>query len=179
MEQVIDEVKKSIVFHKTAVKRLSIGMWVITMFALIAHILIVAVMDLEINRLAALITFAVEKGVGELPKDPSKLAFAGRDNNMGYLVLAMFAAVLLAIFGKMRFHLKEISVNEKRLFSLYNIRAANTEGLEPEVRSRLLENSVLAISSNEPTINLSTETMTKISDTVLSKVEGLIQGKGS
>ncbi len=179
MEQAIKEVKRSIEYHKTCIKRLSLGMWVIVLLALVSYILIVTMMGIEIDKLSAVITFAVEKGVGELPKDPSKLVFAGRDNNMGYLVLAMFAAVLLAIFGKMRFHLKEFSTNEQRLFDLITIHAANDAEMNSEVRNKLLSNSAVIKSSNDPIINLSSETVTKISDAVLSRIESLFRGKGS
>ncbi len=179
MEQAIEEVKQSIEYHKTCIKRLSFGMWVMVLLALIAYILIVTMMGIEIDKLSAVITFAVEKGIGELPKDPSKLAFAGRNNNMGYLVLAMFAAVLLAIFGKMRFHLKEFSTNEQRLFDLMTIHAANDSEMNSEVRNRLLSNSVVTNSSNDPIINLSSETVTNISDAVLARIEGLFRSKGS
>ena len=177
MEQAIKEVKQSIDFHKDSVKRLSIGMWSIVVLALMAHILIVSMLDYEINRLSTLIAFAVESGVGELPNDPIKLAFAGRDNNMGYLVLAMFAAVLLAIFGKMRFHLKELSNNEQRLFNLVAIQAANNSEMNSEVRNCLLSYRNDTKSNNEPIINLSSETVGKISDAVFSRVEGLVKGK--
>jgi hypothetical protein len=179
MENAIKEVKESINFHKLSVKRLGIGMWLIVVLALLAHILIVAMMDFEINRLTALITFAVDQGVGDLPKDPSTLAFAGRDNNMGYLVLAMFAAVLVAIFGKMRFHLKELSTNEQRLFNLTSIQAASNAEINAEVRRALLSCTGSVSQGNDPIINLSSEAVSKISDSVLSRVEAIIKGKGS
>jgi len=107
------------------------------------------------------------------------LVFAGRDNNMGYLVLAMFAAILLAIFGKMKFHLKELSTNEQLLFSLITIQAANNSEMNSDVRNCLLSSRSDIKLNNDPTINVSSETVTKISDAVLSRIEGLIKGKSS
>lgn len=177
MDQIIDEIRGNIRSHKTAVTWLSITMWIIVVLALIAYILIVATLDNELNRVTELVKFAVEKKISDLPKDPSKLAFAGRDNNMGYLVLAMFAAVLLAIFSKLRFHLKELSTNEQRVYNLLRIKVANNNETNSEVRAYLLSDCASTNSSNDPVINISSEMVTKISDAILSKVEGVGKGK--
>ncbi len=98
---------------------------------------------------------------------------------MGYLVLAMFVAVLLAIFGKMKFHLKEISLNEHRLFGLITIRAANNSEMDSDVKSYLLSSSSEVKHTDEPVISPSSEIVSKISDAVVSRIEGLIKGKSS
>lgn len=177
MDQIIDEIRNNIKSHKTSVTWLSVAMCLIVALALLAYILIVAILDNEINRVTELVKFAVENKVSELPKDPSKLVFAGRDNNMGYLVLAMFVAVLLAIFSKIRFHLKELSINEQRLYILFRIKAANNTEISSEVRTYLLSNCYDTNSNNDPIINISSEMVTKISDTIMSRVEGMSKSK--
>ncbi len=49
MEQAIEEIKRNIDFHKSAVKRLSISMWIIVVLALIAHIIIVAIIAVRLT----------------------------------------------------------------------------------------------------------------------------------
>ena len=130
-------------------------------------------LEQEINRLAMVINVAVQSGVSETPKDPEKLAFAGRDNNLGWLVLAMFFTSLLAMLGKMRFHLKEVSLNESRLLEIVLLKEASQEGIDPEIKKALINKSLSKYAGNNPTINLGSETVLKITDSVVEKLKNL------
>ncbi len=173
MDTPIAEVRNNIIYHRRSIKWLSIGIWLIVLLALIAHILIASMMEQEINRLAAVINMAVQSGVSDPPKDPSSLAYAGRDNNMGYLVLSMFFIALLAMLGKLRFHLKEMSLNESRMYDLVTLKAVANEETDAEIKKRVISASFSSSCGNEPVLNIGTEAIVKISDAVVEKMKNI------
>lgn len=176
MEQAIKEIQDNIKFHKKSAGRQTLYMWLIVILALMAYILIESMMNQVIGNLVNAVNYAASNGIKNIATDPTKIALAGQDNRLGYLVLAMFTATLLAIFGKMRYHLKELALNEKRSFSLNAMRAASANNLDTDVKACILSNS-FENSINEPIINLSTETISKLADTVISRTEGLLKNK--
>ncbi len=173
MEMPIDIIQENIEYHRKSIRWLGIGIWVIVIFGLLAHVVITSMLEQEINRLAAVIHMAVQSGVSEAPKDPEKLAFAARDNNLGWLVLAMFFTSLFAMLGKMRFHLKEVSLNESRLHEIVLLKEASQEGIDPEIKKALINKGLSKFTGNDPTINLGPETVLKITDSIVEKLKNL------
>lgn len=183
METSISEIKKNIDGHRKSVKSLNFSMWVIVILALVTYIMITSITEGEINRLASLINDTqkniLENKISKPPENPTKLVVTGRESYMGYIVLTMIASVLLAIFGRMRFNLKELSLNEQLLISITLLQSANNSEIDADVKKCIISNSFLINTKNEPSLNFSAEIVSKISDAVVSKVESLVKSKNS
>jgi beta-lactamase regulating signal transducer with metallopeptidase domain len=171
MDIPIAEVKNNITYHRRSIRWLGVGVWLIVLLALMAHVVITSMMDQEINRLASVINMAIQSGVTDAPKDPKALAYAGRDNNMGWLVLSMFFVTLLAMLGKLRFHLKEMSLNEARMYDLVTLQAVGSGETDAEIKRQVINASFSSANNNEPVLNIGTETIVKISDAVVEKMK--------
>ncbi|MGR5150131.1 hypothetical protein ACQKP8_26745 [Photobacterium alginatilyticum] len=177
MNNMINELKASIEFHRRKIGRINLIMWLLILVACTLYLLISVLMDTQINKLLFTIQLAIENGIGDTTTDPTKLATAG-NNNLGFLVLGMCAARLFVYFGELRFHLKEMSNQEQNLFEILKIKAAQSEEVSEMVRIALL-NSVSPKNENNPSLHFPSEAITKISDSVVAGIEKALPVKGN
>jgi len=179
MERAVEELGSRVKYHKSAVRGLQVSVWVLIVLAFLSNTIVTALFDMQVNKLAALLEFAVQQGVGEIPKEPSKLMLASQGNRLGIGLLVMFGSALLAVFARMRFHLAELSKAEANLVSFLRLQAAAAEGVPDDVKSALLNGTFQPELSREPSVNVPAETVGKIADAVTERVEKFIRSNSS
>lgn len=179
MQDLSNELKESISYHRKKVSKINITMWTLIVIASVVYFVISSMLDNQINQLAQILNMAIERGIEPNGTNPTSLIDASNSNYLGTILLGMFAARLLVHFGELRFHLKEMSAQEQNLFSIMKVRAAQNEELSDTVRETLLRNSFTEKPENEPRLHLPSETIAKISDSVFSKIEKMVSSRST
>lgn len=170
MQQAIKELRESIGYHRKRLSRINLMMWLLIVLSAVIYFLIYVMLDVQINKILFSFQLAVENGYKPDVDGPGDVARASSEDRLGLIILSMCAARLLVYFGELRFHMRELSKQEKNMLMLIMVEAAqNPELLEP-VRAALLRSSDNPSSPQEPSLHLPSEAIAKISDAVVDRL---------
>ncbi|MEZ8727210.1 hypothetical protein AB6D59_12610 [Vibrio cyclitrophicus] len=177
MKDAIASAKTHIEYHQKRVNWLQRGMWGIVILALIAYTIISAMLQYSIDKIMNALAFAATNNLGSIAQAPESMVAAVNDNRLGLIVLLMFASVLLAIFGRLKFHLSQQAMHEQMLYGFLRIEASSNEKLSENAVKALLNNPFSTNQKSEPIINIPTEAITKVVDAVGDRVSSIVKRK--
>ena len=180
-QELVNELKVSIENHTVCIKRINRAMWFLLVLVVIAYAFISFFLDRQIATLmeaAKMVTASI--GQSDVKTDPTELVGAANKNHIGLIVLGLFGSRLFAYFGELRHHYREQSKKETYLYSIRKIQAALETDMPEKVKATLLRDAFSTVSNAEaPVLSLTSETITKIVDSITEKVEKYVSTKGA
>ncbi|MDW0359247.1 hypothetical protein Q8G38_07950 [Halomonas venusta] len=167
------QLRDSLLYHRRKVRIHFTSMFVIAILILIGGLLFGGYLIQLLNQAASAAISAKHAGIefsassGEAGPDIMKTA---TENNLGYFMLSGLIVFLFALIGLLKHHIARASLMEDRLFTIQKSQALSVDSVPEEVIKALLDQEE---APQAVAINPTTELIEKITDGIVSRVQGL------
>jgi hypothetical protein len=171
--EIENQLRDSLRYHRRKVRLHFTSMFFIAILILIGGLLFGGYLIQLLNQAASAAISAKHAGIefsassGEAGSDIMKIA---TENNLGYFMLSGLIVFLFALIGLLKHHIARASLMEDRLFTIQKSQALSVDSVPEEVIKALLsqEEAPRAVA-----INPTTELIEKVTEGIVSRVQGL------